>query len=223
MPALRVNPNRMELLRLKRRHQVAKRGHKLLKDKLDELLKEFLGRIAVSRKLRAAVEWELAQAYGLFAVARAEAGRSTIAQALSAGEPVGLVDVGERNVMSVRIPEFALVELPTSVGYSYVATPAVLDSAVAALAAVAPRLLDLAEREKTIELLAAEIERTRRRVNALEHVLIPQLVAAVREIGMKLDEAERSNLTRLMKVKEIIAAQEADEGSRSRDSGTLSG
>ena len=206
----------MELLRLRRRHQVAKRGHKLLKDKLDELLKEFLRRISATRRLRAAVEREQARAYGLFAVAQAEAGRAVIAQALTVGVPVGLVEVGERNVMNVRLPEFTLVDLPAMADYSYATTPAVLDSAVAALAALAPRLLDLAEREKAVELLAADIERTRRRVNALEHVLIPQLVAAVREIGMKLDEAERSNLSRLMKVKEMIAAQEADEGGRSR-------
>ena len=99
-------------------------------------------------------------------------------------------------------------------------TPAVLDSALGALDDVAPKLIELAEREKAIELLAAEIERTRRRVNALEHVLIPQLTETIRDIGMKLEEAERGNLTRLMKVKDIIAAQESAEafaiGRRSR-------
>lgn len=211
MPALRVNPNRMELMRLRQRKQVAQRGHKLLKDKLDELMKEFLGRIGESRMLRRKVEAELAGAYGLLTVARAEAGRSVLAQALASGTPVDLVEVAERNVMSVRIPEFSPLPIPVTGGYSYVTTPAVLDSALAALSAVTPHLLELAEREKAIELLAAEIERTRRRVNALEHVLIPQLVDAIRDIGMKLDEAERSNLTRLMKVKDMIAAQEADK------------
>lgn len=209
MPALRVNPNRMELMRLRQRRQVAQRGHKLLKDKLDELMKEFLGRIDESRRLRRKVEAELAGAYGLLTVARAEAGRSVLAQALSSGTPVDLVDVSERNVMSVRIPEFSPLPIPVTGGYSYVTTPAVLDSALSALSDVTPHLLELAAREKAIELLAAEIERTRRRVNALEHVLIPQLVEAIRDIGMKLDEAERSNLTRLMKVKDMIAAQEA--------------
>jgi V/A-type H+-transporting ATPase subunit D len=209
----RVNPNRMELLKLRRRRQVAQRGHKLLKDKLDELMKEFLARIGENRKLRARVERELMQAYGMLAVARGEAGRANLAQALSAGHPKGLVDVAERNVMSVRIPEFAVMELPEPEGYSLMSTPAVLDSALGALDTVAPQLIDLAEREKAIELLAAEIERTRRRVNALEHVLIPQLTETIRDIGMKLEEAERGNLTRLMKVKDIIAAQEAAEGS----------
>jgi V/A-type H+-transporting ATPase subunit D len=160
---MRVNPNRMELLKLRRRRDVAKRGHKLLKDKFDELLKEFISRISENRRLRAEVEAELAAAYGLFAVARGEAGR------------------------------------------------AVIDEALGALGAVAPKMLELAAREKAIELLAAEIERTRRRVNALEYVLIPSIDATAKDITMKLDEAERSNLTRLMKVKDMIAQQEADQ------------
>ncbi len=209
MPALRVNPNRMELMRLRKRRAVAQRGHKLLKDKLDELMKEFLARIGLTRKLRASVEAQLAGAYGTVAVARAETGRANLAQALSVGEPAKLVAVAERNVMSVRIPEFTVMELAEPGGYSLTTTPVVLDTALHALADVAPRLVELAEREKAIELLAAEIERTRRRVNALEHVLIPQLTEAIRDIGMKLEEAERGNLTRLMKVKDIIAAQDA--------------
>jgi len=214
MATLGVNPNRMELMKLRQRRQVAQRGHKLLKDKLDELMKEFLGRIGENRKLRTHVERELMKAYGLLAVSRGEAGRANLAQALSASHPQGLVDVAERNVMSVRIPEFAVMELPEPSGYSLMSTPAVLDSALGALDKVAPQLIELAEREKAIELLAAEIERTRRRVNALEHVLIPQLTETIRDIGMKLEEAERGNLTRLMKVKDIIAAQEAAERSR---------
>lgn len=208
MPALRVNPNRMELLKLRRRRQVAQRGHKLLKDKLDELMKEFLARIGASRKMRSEVERELSAAYGTFAIARAESGSAALAAALASGTPVELLEVGERNVMSVRIPHFTLGELPAPGGYSLVTTPIVLDAALDALAELAPRLVELAEREKAIELLAAEIERTRRRVNALEYVLIPQLDSTIRDIGMKLDEAERSNLTRLMKVKEMIEAQQ---------------
>lgn len=214
MTQLRVNPNRMELMKLRRRKQVAERGHKLLKDKLDELMKEFLARIGETRKLRASVERELAAAYGLMAISRGESGRVGLAQALAAGSPADLVSVTERNVMSVRIPEMVLGELGQLDDYSLASTPAVLDSALGALASVAPRLVLLAQREKAIELLAVEIERTRRRVNALEHVLIPQLVETIRAIGMKLDEAERSNLTRLMKVKQMIAAQEAADEAR---------
>ncbi len=208
MPQQRVNPNRMELLRLKKRREVAQRGHKLLKDKLDELMKEFMSRIQAIRRLRADVEKGLRNAYGLLAVARGEAGGAQLTQALLAGEPVGFVTAREHSVMSVMVPDFEVGELPSPAGYSLATTPAVLDEALASLSEVAPRLVELAEREKAIELLAAEIERTRRRVNALEHVLIPQLTETVREIQMKLDEAERSNLTRLMKVKEMVEAQE---------------
>lgn len=207
MPPLRVNPNRMELLKLRRRAEVARRGHKLLKDKLDELLKEFLARIAENRKLRVELERKLFAAYGLFAIARAEAGSANITQALLAGAPADLITIEERNVMSVHIPILSVVELPRPEGYSYATTPAILDSALHDLAGVAPDMIELAAREKAIELLAAEIERTRRRVNALEYVLIPQLVETIRHIRMRLDENERADLTRLMKVKEIIEAQ----------------
>lgn len=205
MPPLRVNPNRMELMRLKRRHQVALRGHKLLKDKLDELLKEFLARIAECRRFRASVESELAEVYGLFVVSRAEAGEAAMESALASGAPRAFIGYAERNIMSVRVPVFTVAEDLIPCCYSHIATPAVLDAALDSLAATAPRLISLAEREKTIELLAAEIERTRRRVNALEHVLIPQIAETIRAIDMKLEEAERSSLTRLMKVKDIIS------------------
>ncbi|MDO8950253.1 MAG: V-type ATP synthase subunit D [Actinomycetota bacterium] len=209
MTKMRVNPNRMELLKLKRRGEVAKRGHKLLKDKFDELLKEFIKRISENRKLRVEVERRLLGAYGLLAVARAEAGKANLTQALLAGEPGDLVDAVELRIMSVRVPEFTLGEIPEPGGYSLATMPAVLDDALEELAAVAPMMVELAGREKAIELLAAEIERTRRRVNALEYVLMPSIAETVKDIQMKLDEAERGNLTRLMKVKDIIAAQEA--------------
>ncbi|MRS12342.1 MAG: V-type ATP synthase subunit D [Actinobacteria bacterium] len=212
MPQIRANPNRMELLKLRRRSATARRGHKLLKDKLDELMKEFQARISDNRRLRRDVESDLAGAFGLFALARAEAGSAALASALMAGEAVPLLGVTEKSVMSVRVPVFALGTLPEPGGYSLATTPAVLDTALDRLAAVAPRMIDLAEREKAIELLAAEIERTRRRVNALEYVLIPTIDATIRDITMKLDEAERGNLTRLMKVKDMIARQEASGG-----------
>jgi V/A-type H+-transporting ATPase subunit D len=209
MPQMRVNPNRMELLKLRRRRDVARRGHKLLKDKLDELMKAFQARISENRHLRREVERALAGAYGLLAVARTEAGSGVLDTALLAGEPAALLDVGEQSLMSVRVPVFTLGEVPEPGGYSLATTPAVLDAALARLAAVMPRMVELAEREKAIELLAAEIERTRRRVNALEYVLIPTIDATIKDITTKLDEAERGNLTRLMKVKEMLAREEA--------------
>jgi len=205
---LRVNPNRMELLKLRKRGETARRGHKLLKDKLDELLKEFMARIAENRRLRAEVERELFAAYGLLAIARAEAGGPVVAQALLAGEPADMITASERNVMSVKVPEVTLGTVPAPEGYSLATTPAVLDEALERLSEVVPKMVELAAREKAIELLAAEIETTRRRVNALEYVLIPQLEGAIREIRMKLDEAERSERTRLMKVKDMLEGQE---------------
>ena len=214
MPQIRANPNRMELLKLRRRGAVARRGHKLLKDKLDELMKEFQARIGANRRLRAEVERDLRAAYSQFAIARAEAGQAVLEPALMAGAPGRLLGVDEKSLMSVTVPVLSLDELPEPGGYSLATTPAVLDAGLSRLAAVAPRLVELAEREKAIELLAAEIERTRRRVNALEYVLIPSVDATIRDIQMKLDEAERSNLTRLMKVKDMIAQQEAEERAR---------
>ncbi|HAL30272.1 MAG TPA: V-type ATP synthase subunit D [Coriobacteriia bacterium] len=212
MPQIRANPNRMELLKLRRRGAVARRGHKLLKDKLDELMKEFQSRIGANRRLRAEVERGLSAAYAQFAIARVEAGQGVLDSALMAGAPGPLLSVEQRSLMSVSVPVFTLDDLPEPGGYSLATTPAVLDAGLSRLADVAPRLLELAEREKAIELLAVEIERTRRRVNALEYVLIPSIDATVRSIKMKLDEAERSNLTRLMKVKDMIARQETAEG-----------
>jgi len=214
MAEIRVNPNRMELLKLKRRGTMAERGHKLLKDKFDELLKEFLSRITENRRLRVEVERDLAQAYALLTIARGETGRANLGQALLAGEPVDLVEVSEHRVMSVTVPEFSLLTVPQPGGYSLATTPVVLDEALETLAALVPRMVELAEREKAIELLAADIERTRRRVNALEYVLMPSIATAVKGIQGKLDEAERGNLTRLMKVKDIIAAQQAEEDAK---------
>jgi V/A-type H+-transporting ATPase subunit D len=203
----------MELLRLRQRGVTARRGHKLLKDKLDELMKEFLARISEVRRLRDGVERDLGVAWGLLAMARAEAGSSALSAALAAGTPAPLTELTERNVMSVRVPELTLRELPPRQGYSFATTPAVLDGGLTRLAAVLPRMLELAAREKAIELLAAEIESTRRRVNALEYVLIPQIDETVRDIRMKLDEVERGNLTRLMKVKEMVERAQGLEGS----------
>ena len=211
MPQLRVNPNRMELLRLRQRLVTARRGHKLLKDKLDELMKEFLARIGEVRRMRRDVESALASAYGLLTIARAEAGSAALASALMAGEPVDLLDVTEHAVMSVRVPVVTLRALPPRHGYSFATTPAILDGGLARLSAVLPAMVELAAREKAIELLAAEIESTRRRVNALEYVLIPQIETTVRDIRMKLDEAERGNLTRLMKVKEMVEKAQSGE------------
>lgn len=207
MPELRVNPNRMELLRLKRRRQVAERGHKLLKDKLEELMKEFLSRIDETTRLRAQAESVLASAHTSLAIARAEAGRTVLPPSPQDARRA-TVCVEERVVMSVKTPHFSELESPEKTPYSLAATPAIVDAVQERFSDAVTELVQLAELEKVIELLAAEIESTRRRVNALEHILIPQLDDAIRGIGMKLDEAERSSLTRLMKVKDMIAQRD---------------
>lgn len=205
MAELRVNPNRMELMKLRRRLETSRRGHKLLKDKLDELMKAFMERVMANRRLRGQVEIKLRDGYGLLAIARAQSGAASISSALLAGEAADLVEITTRNVMSVYVPEMKVADIPEPAGYSFALTPTVLDGAMDAMTEVLPMMLELAAREKAIELLAIEIEATRRRVNALEHVLIPQIAGAIRSIRMKLDESDRSDRTRLMKVKEMLA------------------
>lgn len=203
----KINPNRMELLRLKKREKTATRGHKLLKDKLDALMRRFLQLIDDARTRREAVERELAQAFGLLALARGEAGTLVIADALTGAAGDTVVDVEIENLMSVRVPRYSLPELAPEVTYSLATTPALLDIAVSGFSEMLRTLVSLAELEKTIQLLALEIERTRRRVNALEHILIPGLGADIKQINMSLAELERANLIRVMKIKEIVSAK----------------
>jgi len=201
---IRANPNRMELLKLRRRAEIARRGHKLLKDKFDELMKAFLALVTENRKLRAEIEAELAVSYRSLAIARAEAGSLVLDEALSVPVRKAKVEVSTRSVMSVDVPKIDLVDAGEVGGYGLATVPAVLDEGLVRLGELLPRLIEMAEREKAIELLAAEIERTRRRVNALEYVLIPALTDAVRYITMKLDENERANTVRLMKIKSMV-------------------
>jgi V/A-type H+-transporting ATPase subunit D len=205
--AIKANPNRMELLKLKRRLEVARRGHKLLKDKLDELMKEFLARIASNRRLRRDVEAALLDAYAHLAVARAEAGSAVVRLGLASPPEPADVAVTTRSLMNIELPMFELAPLPPVKVVAPASTPLVVDAAVAKLGDVVPRLVELAEREKAIERLAAEIERTRRRVNALEYILLPQLAEAIADITGKLDEQERASRVRLMKIKQIVGEQ----------------
>ncbi|MHB8893676.1 MAG: V-type ATP synthase subunit D [Candidatus Geothermincolia bacterium] len=202
---LNVNPNRMELLKLRRRLAVARRGHHLLKEKLEELMKPFLAMVRGTIELRAEVEEELMRSYDLFTLARSSMAPNELEQALSHPDAEASVEVSRRPVVSVMAPEFHLDMKGDSDCYGLAATPAVLDAALYHFKEVLPRLLDLAGQENIVRMLALEIEKTRRRVNALEFVLIPQLEDSVRYITMKLDEFERSNLTRLMKIKQMVA------------------
>jgi V/A-type H+-transporting ATPase subunit D len=211
MASQHVNPTRMELTRLKKKLATAVRGHKLLKDKRDELMRQFLDLARENKALREHVESGVQAANKNFVLARAGMQDEVLAAALLAPKQEVSVEAGVRNVMSVEIPVFRYQTRtpdPSDIySYGFAFTSGDLDGAVKSLADVLPDLLRLAECEKSCQLMAAEIEKTRRRVNALEHVMIPELRDNIRYITMKLDENERSTQIRLMKVKDMMLQQ----------------
>lgn len=210
MATMNVNPTRMELKRLKNRLTTARRGHKLLKDKRDELMKRFLDIVRENKELRAEVEAALIAANRGFTVASAVMSSEILEQSLMCPTKSVELDVSYKNIMSVDVPEFTFSESDgrTIYPYGYAMTSGELDDAVDGLSRIMPSLLRLAQMEKSAQLLAQEIEKTRRRVNALEYVMIPQLAETIRMITMKLDENERGNLTRLMKVKDMMIKEQ---------------
>lgn len=203
MTRINVNPNRMELLKLRRRAAIARRGHKLLKDKLDELMKQFLDLVKKGGSQRDELERRLAEAHTVFAVARSEMMAEELEEALAV--PAAFLEVGveDRRIVGVRVSHFEVKTSGDFHAYSLSATPLALDGALRRYLDLLPELLRLAETENNISRLAAEIEKTRRRVNALEYVLIPSLEETVGYITMKLDEMERSYRTQLMKIKSM--------------------
>ena len=208
MAVMNVNPTRMELTRLKKRLVTAVRGHKLLKDKRDELMRRFLDLIRENKALREQVEAGIREANRHFVLASAVMQKEALdAALLTPKQEVGL-EVSSRNVMSVDSPVFHTAprteEKGDSYPYGFAFTSFELDGAVEELAGLLPVMLRLAECEKATQLLAAEIEKTRRRVNALEHVMIPRLQETIRYITMKLEENDRASRTRLMKVKDMM-------------------
>jgi V/A-type H+-transporting ATPase subunit D len=194
----------MELLRLRKRLGLARRGHKLLKDKQDELMKRFMGLVGQIKELRLSVEAELEQAWKRFLVARAVGTGEVVETAVSMPTRKTAVEVGKVQIMNIVVPEFTLKTEGKLASYGLAATPAELDTSLVAMERVLGRMVELASKEKALELIGDEIEKTRRRVNALEYVLIPNLEETIRYISMKLSEMERGNLTRLMRVKEIV-------------------
>ncbi len=208
MAILNVNPTRMELTNLKNKLSTATRGHKLLKDKRDELMREFIELVRENKQLRREVEKEINEANAHMQVARSIMSDEALNTALMLPIQEMSLDISEKNVMSVNIPvfdaHFRSADENDIYSYGYAFTSSDLDDAVKALSDVMPKLLHLAEIEKSCQLMAAEIEKTRRRVNALEHVLIPNYQDTIRYIQMKLDENERSTTTRLMKVKDMM-------------------
>ena len=189
---------------VKGRYGGARRAHKVVKDKQDALVKEVLGRARSTYELRLSVEKELGECYGGFLLARAQTLPQVLEQTLMAASGDLRVNVEYRNVMSVRVPEYELPEQQSELNYGLAASPGSLDVALEKFLAVMPKLVHLAAEEKAVRAMALEIERTRRRVNALEHVMIPSFTEAIRSISMKLEEMERSTLSRLMVIKEIV-------------------
>lgn len=208
MAATHVNPTRMELTRQKKKLITATRGHKLLKDKRDELMRRFLDMVRVNKTLREKVEKSIKEANNNFVLARAGMSDEILNVALLMPKQEVYLETDTKNVMSVNIPVFEYNTKSSNsadiYSYGYAFTSADLDDSVYKLSQILPDLLRLAEVEKSCQLIAAEIEKTRRRVNALEHVMIPRAQENIRYIKMKLDEAERSSQTRLMKVKDMM-------------------
>ncbi len=198
----------MELTRLKKRLAVATRGHKLLKDKRDELMRQFLILITDNKRLREKVERQIEQSYVHFLIARSVMSAQSLSAALLLPKQEIGIEVGAKNIMSVNIPTLKPIKKSVSesdlYSYGYLSTSADLDDAVFGLSNILPHMLKLAEKENACELLSAEIESTRRRVNALEHVMIPDLKDTIKYITMKLDENERSGITRLIRIKDMI-------------------
>lgn len=211
MAVMNINPTRMELTNLKRKLITARRGHKLLKDKRDELMRRFLELVRENKELRRRVEAGIADANRHMSVARSVMSDKSLDVALMLPTQEMSLDITEKNVMSVMIPHFDTKLKTADAGdiysYGFAFTSGDLDVAVKALSDILPQMFRLAEVEKSCQLMAAEIEKTRRRVNALEHVMIPQYEDTIKFITMKLDENERSTTTRLMKVKDMMLAK----------------
>jgi len=205
MAALQYKPTRMELSNLKKRRVVAVRGHKMMKDKRDEMVRRFIIYVRRNKELREEVERELAKAMQAFVLARASMGNEAVEEALAYPARPAKVQVEKEYVLSIQVPKLTMDEMGEfQYPYGFATTSSELDGAVQAFSDLLPKLLELAEVEKTCNRLADEIEKTRRRVNALEYVMIPQFTEAIRQIKMKLDENERGNQTRLMKTKEML-------------------
>ena len=203
-----VNPTRMELTRLKKKLVTASRGHKLLKDKRDELMRQFLDMARENMELRKKVEAGIKAANTNFVIAKAGMNEQTLSTALMAPKQEVRIALGDRNVMSVDIPVYDYKTKGANsndiYSYGFAFTSGELDDAVKSLSDILPGMLRLAEVEKSCQMLAAEIEKTRRRVNALEHVIIPETREGIKYISMKLDENERSTQVRLMKDKDMM-------------------
>lgn len=206
MTRLNVNPTRMELRRLKARLKTAVRGHKLLKDKSDEMIRQFMVYARKNKQLRMETEAALSDALKGFMLARAVSDDQVIEEAVAMPASFVEAEVSTKSVMSVEVPSIKIKERKTQdmFPYSFSSVTAELDDSIVTLNGVVAKMVQLAEVEKTCNMLADEIEKNRRRVNALEYVMIPEIEETIKYISMKLEEQERSNVVRLMKVKDMI-------------------
>ncbi len=208
MAIMNVNPTRMQLTKLKKQLTTAVRGHKMLKDKRDELMRRFIDLVQENKRLRDKVERELALCNAHFVNASAVMSKESLDASLMSPKQQVSLNVSQKNVMSVNIPEFTAESRTANEGdifpYGFAFTSFELDDAVMSLNDLLPDLIRLAEIEKSCELMSAEIEKTRRRVNSLEHVMIPRYQETIKYIAMKLEENDRSSRTRLMKVKDML-------------------
>lgn len=194
----------MQLLRLKRRGVIARRGHKLLKDKQDELMRKILELVTRIRDARLKIEDELRRAFGYFHFASSKQAPKATDEALMATTKSIDIQYTTERILNLKIPKFTEKISGGLIGYGFMTTSGDLDLALLKIDQLIARLLELAELEKALELLATEIEKTRRRVNALEYILIPSIDETIKFINLKLSEIERGDLTRLMRVKEIV-------------------
>lgn len=204
---LAINPTRMELLRLKKRHVLAIRGHKLLKDKQDELVRNFLEIIEETKKLRIQADNEIQSVFQSYSIAEGVVGGAAIESLFAVPGAQTEVKFKTKTIMNLKAPEFEVEITGNPYNYGDEKSSILVDMCVKKFGNLLNTLLKLAELEKTSILLAVEIEKTRRRVNALEYILIPNINETIKYITMKLSEMERSNLTRLKKVKAMIASK----------------
>lgn len=203
-----VNPTRMELQKTKKRLATATRGHKLLKDKQDEMARQFMVYIRKDRALRREIESLLGEAMGKMSLAEAQMGTTALEEALMISAAAEPPELSTGNIMSMKVPKITPAKKTSGeISYGFAFTSEKLDDAYLAINELVPKLYELAAVEKTCDMLSDEMERTRRRVNALEYVMIPEMQATIKYITAKLEDNERSNTIRLMKVKEIMHAQ----------------
>ncbi len=208
MAIMNVNPTRMQMTKLKKQLLTARRGHKMLKDKRDELMRQFIELVQENKRLRDKVEAELSVCSAAFTNASAVMSREALESSLMSSKQRTGVDVRSKNIMSVDVPVYKAVSESSDESdifpYGFAFTSFELDDAVMSLNELLPDLIRLAQIEKSCELMSAEIEKTRRRVNSLEHVMIPRYEETIKYISMKLEENDRSSRTRLMKVKDML-------------------